>query len=195
MERQARDRQALRREMENRRSGLLPEQVAVYSRSVNERLRVLQPLIKARTIMGYAGIRNEVDLHSFLSEQAERGIIVLLPRVEKDGALSALEFSGWNNTCPGAFNIMEPLAGDPFNPADIDAVIVPGLVFDGKGYRLGYGKGYYDRFLKTLSKNTFICGVCYEFQVVGNVYPHSGDVPVHWIVTEKSELAVNWDFF
>ena len=77
----------------------------------------------------------------------------------------------------------------------IDVVIVPALVFDANGYRLGYGKGYYDRFLPDLNKQCFKCGVCYEFQVVNNIYPHPGDVPVHWIVTDHSEIAVDWDFF
>lgn len=195
MEKKVRDRQTLRREIGNRRDALSPEQVTAYSRSITNKLMILEPLLNARTIMGYASIRNEVDLHFFLDEQAARGRTILLPRVEKNGMLAAVEFTGWQHTRPGAFNIMEPRTADHFDIGDIDAVIVPGLVFDGKGYRLGYGKGYYDRFLKTLSKNTFICGVCYDFQIVDNVDPHTEDVPVHWIVTEKSELAVNWDFF
>jgi len=194
MEEQDKCRQALRQEMGERRASLSPEQVAAYSRLISGKLRQLEPIINARSIMGFASIRNEVDLRSFLEEQATQGKTILLPRVEKDGALAAIEFTGWQHTRPGAFNIMEPSAINA-STTDIDVVIVPGLVFDGNGFRLGYGKGYYDRFLKILSKNTFICGVGYDFQVVDNVCPHAGDVPVHWIVTEKSELVINWDFF
>ena len=74
--------------------------------------------------------------------------------------------------------------------SQIDVVLVPGLVFDSSGHRLGYGKGYYDRFLSLLYPHTFICGVCYDFQVADNVFPHPGDIPMHCIVTEKSEIVI-----
>ncbi len=194
MEAEYQYRQTLRREMSDKRISLSPAQVTAYSRVITGKLSELEPLINARSIMGFASINNEVDLHFFLEEQANQGKTILLPRVESGGALAAIEFTNWQNTRLGAFNVREPV-GIAVAAIDIDVVIVPGLVFDGHGFRLGYGKGYYDRFLKLLSKNTFICGVCYDFQVVDNVCPHAGDVSIHWIVTEKSELAINWDFF
>jgi 5-formyltetrahydrofolate cyclo-ligase len=180
--------------MGEKRASLSSNQVETYGRLITGKLSELEPMVSARSIMGFASINNEVDLRFFLEEQAKRGKTILLPRVERDGTLAALAFTGWQHTRPGAFNILEPL-GLAVSTQDIDVVIVPGLVFDGHGFRLGYGKGYYDRFLKILPKNTFICGVCYDFQVVNDVCPHAGDIPVHWIVTEKSELAINWDFF
>ena len=194
MESQEQHRQGLRKEMGDKRAALSSGQVETYSRWIGRKLSELEPLINARNIMGFASINNEVDLRYFLDEQAIKGKNILLPRVEKDGALAAIEFAGWQHTEVGAFNIREPI-GLEFSPADIDAVIVPGLVFDGHGFRLGYGKGYYDHYLQRLSQSTFICGVCYDFQVVDSVCPHTGDVPVHWIVTEKSEVVINWDFF
>jgi len=187
-------RQLLRAEMGQRRSRLDGAQVEAFSRAITAKLMALEPLIQARTIMGFASIGNEVDLRPWLSAQMERGKTILLPRVEGEGILAAVEFKGWASTLPGPFGIPEP-AGAKTPPEEIEAVIVPGLVFDPRGYRLGYGKGYYDRFLKLLRPTTFICGVCYEFQVADDIFPHTGDVPVHWIVTEKSELLINWDFF
>jgi 5-formyltetrahydrofolate cyclo-ligase len=186
--------QELRNEMQEQRTALSAEQVESHSRLIAAKLNELDPIINARRIMGFASIRNEVDLSFFLEGQAVQGKTVLLPRVEKDGNLAAVEFGGWHLSRPGAFGIMEP-TGPVCSPDGIDAILVPGLVFDGHGYRLGYGKGYYDRFLKRLPPNTFICGVCYEFQVVDDLMPYDKDMPVHWIVTEKSELVLNWDFF
>lgn len=186
-------RQMIRREMGERRARLTHQQVQVYSRAISDRLQELHPIIHSAAIMGFAAINNEVDLTLCL-EKWTGSRTVLLPRVEPDGQLAAVKFEGWEQTSRGGFGIREPL-GEPVAPSTIDAVIVPGLVFDGKGYRLGYGKGYYDRFLKLLPASTFICGVCYDFQVVDTVWPRGGDVPMHWIVTEKSELAIDWDYF
>lgn len=187
-------RHALRQEMGERRNALSADQVTDYSLLISYRLSQLEPLKKARSIMGYASIGNEVNLDSFWEEQANQGKTIFLPRVETKSILAAVQFTGWQNTSRGAFDIREPV-GPEVSSAAVDVVIVPGLVFDGYGFRLGYGKGYYDRYLQHLMKNTFVCGVCYDFQVVDNVYPHAGDMPVHWIVTEKSEVVVNWDFF
>ena len=187
-------RQAWRREMQERRGRMTPEQVQAYSRAIAAKLMTLEPVREAAAIMGFAAFGNEVDLVPWLERLQAAGRTVLLPRVENRDTLVAVELGRWENMRRGSFGIREPL-GQPFPPADIDVVIVPGLVFDGKGYRLGYGKGYYDRFLKLLAPRTFICGVCYDFQVVETVLPHEADVPMHWIVTERSELAVNWDYF
>ncbi len=188
------NKQELRKQMSEQRLGLTATQIEQYSASIAAKLSQLEPIVKARQIMGFAAIRNEVDLRLCLAAQQAQGKKILLPRVEESGDLAAVEFTGWLSTCPGSFGILEP-TGVTSSLHDIDVVLVPGLVFDAHGYRLGYGKGYYDRFLKQLPAKTFICGVCYEFQVVDSINPHAGDVPVHWIVTEKSELVIDWNFF
>ena len=187
-------RQPLRDEMAKRRADLSPAQVEDYNQLITHKLLELEPIINGRSIMAFASIGNEVDLRIFMENQINQGKTILLPRVEKGGRLAAIEFKGWQHTQAGVFGIREP-SGVPASPLEIDVVIVPGLVFDGHGYRLGYGKGYYDRFLAQIPKNAFICGVCYDFQVIDDIFPHDGDVPMHWIVTERSELVVNWDFF
>ena len=187
-------RQDLREKMSARRASLSATQVANHSALIAAKLKELEPIINAGRIMGFSAIRNEVDLRFFIEAQEGQGKKILLPRVEKSGELAAVEFVSWQSARPGAFGILEP-TGPVCSLDEIDVVLVPGLVFDGRGYRLGYGKGYYDRFLQLLPKKTFICGVCFEFQVVDDIMPHSGDVPMQWIVTDKSELVIDWDFF
>jgi len=185
--------QNIRSEMKKRRLGLDREQLAQASQLIASSLNELVPIQKAQTIMGYAAIQNEVDLRPFLEEQRRLGKKILLPRVEGN-QLVAVEWQGQQVTNISSFGISEPL-GAAYPPEKIDVVLIPGLVFDGKGYRLGYGRGFYDRFLPILRSNAFKCGIAYEFQVVDNVFPHTGDVPLHWIVTEKSELLIDGDFF
>lgn len=184
----------IRQQMTARRQALTASQVTSYSADIIARVQELEPVSRAQRIMAFASIGNEVDLLPVLEQWRREGRTILLPRVEKDGIMEAVEWQGWDHIKPGPFGIREPI-GEPFDPANIDVVLTPGLVFDYKGYRLGYGKGYYDRYLPRLRQGAFICGVCYEFQVIENVYPHEGDIPVHWIITDRSELVIDWDYF
>lgn len=186
-------RDELRKEISEKRKILVPEEVAALSSRICDKLYQMDKIRKAKVIMGFSSIRNEVNLMPFLEELMPEKTIVL-PRVMDKEVMEAIEYRGKDYTTSGPFGIIEP-EGKPFDPQKIDVVLVPGLVFDYKGYRLGYGRGYYDRFLPRLRKDTFLCGVCYDFQVVETVYPHEADFPVHWIVTDKSEVAINWDYF
>ena len=154
----------LRKQMMIRRNKLSYLEVDSLSRQVCRRLEELQPVQQAEVIMGFSSIKNEVNLSPLLQKLQKQGRTILLPRVEGDDLL-AVEYRDENDIELSSFGIREPL-GEPFAIDKIDVVIVPGLVFDASGYRLGYGKGYYDRFLPRLNQQCFKCGICYEFQVV-----------------------------
>jgi len=186
-------RKKLRSEMKTKRQALSQAAIKQASQLIARALSQLNPIQDAKTIMCFQAIQNEVDLSLFMQQQQQKGKKILLPRVEGDHIV-AVEWQGKENSQMSSFGISEPL-GEAFPAEKIDVVLVPGLVFDPRGYRLGYGKGYYDRFLPLLRSNAFKCGVAYEFQVVDNVLPHAGDVPVHWIVTDQSELLIDADFF
>lgn len=183
------DKNELRQRMLTARASLSREQVDTMSRLIASRLEQLEPLGRAHCIMAFASIKNEIDLNCWIEKQLVQGKTLLLPRVEKDGQLAAVEFRGWENTTAGPFGISEPI-GEPFASELIDVVLVPGLVFDARGYRLGYGKGYYDRFLPCLRRDAFRCGLCYDFQVVDDIAPHPRDIPVDRIITETLDIAV-----
>ncbi|MEN6325965.1 MAG: 5-formyltetrahydrofolate cyclo-ligase [Syntrophomonas sp.] len=194
MEDLIRQKNAWRRSMLISRRQLTNQQVKQYSASIIAKLEELEPVRNARSIMAFFPINNEVNLLPFIDRGLEAGKTILLPRVEAEGELLAVELKDWEATRSGQFGIREPV-GPGYEPEKIDVVLVPALVFDGHGYRLGYGKGYYDRFLRSLNPKAFKCGVAYEFQVIEDVLPHRQDIPVHWIVTEKSELGIDWNFF
>lgn len=183
----------LRRRMLVQRQSLSQEQVLELSLRVGKRLEQLQPLKQARVIMAYSSIKNEVYLNRWLDNMRSQGKTILLPRVEGDD-LVAVEYRGWEACGNGPFGINEP-DGEPYDTEAIDAILIPGLAFDGSGYRLGYGKGYYDRFLTGISETVFRCGVAFEFQVVDTIFPGDRDIPMHWIVSDRSEVAVDMRFF
>ena len=76
----------------------------------------------------------------------------------------------------------------PVEPKEIDLVIVPGVAFDIRGNRLGYGGGFYDRFLPNTRKNTTLVALAYELQVSSDVYRAEHDVPIHILITEERLL-------
>ena len=87
---------------------------------------------------------------------------------------------------PGPFGILEPHNGQTVAPSSIDFIIVPGLAFSRDGYRIGYGGGYYDRFLSAV-KGVRV-GLCYS-QFIRNVPVEPWDQPVHYVITERGRLG------
>lgn len=179
--------------MKNTRNSMTCEEVESKSGNICTRLLELEPIKKANTIMGFSCINNEVNLWPFMKQIKLMGKTILLPRVHGRD-IEAVEFTSEQALQTGKYGILEPM-GEVVDPETVNAIIVPALAYDPQGYRLGYGAGYYDRFLSQLTSKTFICGVCYEFQICDTTGPQEGDFPVHWIVTERSELLINESFF
>lgn len=187
------DKEHIRCQIKQRRQAMSPSEVRDYSLQICKKLLQLEPLREARVIMGYMSIGHEVDISLMLERFSRPERTLLLPRVE-GRHIKAVPFTTLDALQKSAYGILEPV-GTAWDPQQIDAVLVPGLAFDYQGYRIGYGKGYYDRFLPRLRKNAFLCGICYEFQVIPFCNPHQQDYPVDWIVTERSELMINESFF
>lgn len=182
----------LRKAILTDRDLLSPAQVEERSRRIIKRLKELEPLRQARVIMAYSSIKNEVDLWPYLDEMLGQGKTILLPRVEGDKLL-AVPFEGRAKCRISSFGIQEP-CGAPHPLEGIEVILVPGVAFDRNGHRLGYGRGFYDRFLPWLSPLAFRCGIAYQFQIVDSVFPGENDIPMHWIVSDQSEVAVGLNF-
>jgi len=147
----------------------------------------------ARHVMAYASMGDELDTWGLMAELLRRGVCVYLPRVLKERRMAALKVTELNALEKGAFGVMAPRHSEemadepPTQPLPmLDVVIVPGLAFDRAGFRLGYGAGYYDRFLPGGRARTI--GLAFDCQVL-DAMPHAAwDVPVDVIVTETGTL-------
>lgn len=178
----------LRKQILGQRLSMSPEEVVSLSGQVAAHLQDFSALQVAQGVMAFASIKNEVRLMPLLESLHRQGKTIYLPRVE-GLEMQAAVFIPDGSMARGPFGIPEP-KGPAMDPSSIDLVLVPGLVFDEKGYRLGYGKGYYDRFLPRLRPDALTLGVCYQFQVVEEVHPHRADIPVKGLVHEKGIQAV-----
>lgn len=174
----------LRQQILAARKALNKETVSNKSQLISTYLDTIPVLAEARVVMGYVPFRNEVDIFPWLLKRWEDGIKVLLPRIVPAAEdLLAVELVPDQEMLTNKLGLSEPL-GAEVDPATIDAVIVPGVVFDRQGYRLGYGKGYYDRFLPRLKPGIFICGVAFELQVVDQVPHEVHDYQLSYLTTE-----------
>lgn len=155
------------------------------------------PVRDARDLLLYYPIRGEVDLRPLAERLSRRAVRVYLPRVlPSRRGLAVHEVSdpdrlftdpGESDLVTGAYGVMEPHP-DRCRTADLeelDAALVPGVVFDRSGFRIGYGEGYYDRLLARFPPGTFTVGVCFGGQLHDEALPTADhDQSVDWIACE-----------
>ncbi len=141
---------------------------------------------KAKIILFYVSIKGEVRTEKMISESLEKGKRILVPFADlKNKRLLISEINDLDDLSPGSFGIPEPKSPREFPLEGIDLVVIPGIAFDRKGNRVGYGMGFYDRFLKTLRKGTPLIALAYDLQIVRKIPTDGKDVRVNKIITEK----------
>lgn len=156
----------------------------VAARAVADAVLALPELRGDEPVIGFVSIRSEIGTEPLLRALVEAGRALLLPYVAEDGTLQAAPVRSLEELDPGYRGIPEPRARLPVDPASAGAVIVPGVAFDEAGRRLGYGGGFYDRFLARCGAAPRI-GICFELQVVDEVPAAEWDEQVDVVVTEQ----------
>lgn len=182
----------LRKKIIAARNDLPREAVDAKSAAIFQKIVCLEHYQKAEIIMTYLSIRNEVETESFILKARSEGKRVVIPvcRKETKTILPAEVKNYPEDLVPGTWGILEPKPDKlyPVDPAEIDLIIVPGVAFDEKGNRLGYGAGYYDRFLPLLRPGVLKIAPAFDLQIVPDVYGGEHDQPVDVVVTETRVL-------
>ncbi len=142
-----------------------------------------QPFFQsAQTVMVYLSYRDEVDTLQLIEQMLSQGKRLCAPVCKSGGVMLAKEFKSLAQLKEGAFGILEPQGEEV---ADIDLVIVPGVGFNDNLHRIGYGAGYYDRFLKGFDSIT--CGLFYDEQRA-DFKEATHDLPLDYIITQTKFL-------
>ena len=178
------------------RVALTQSDVVRLSQKIETNLFSLNVFQNARLVMAYMAFRNEVLTKGIIEKSLAQGKKVVLPYVVpgKKILIPSLVENLRTDLVAGVYGILEPdpRCLKPVEPAQIDLVLVPGVVFDRSGNRLGYGGGYYDRFLPQCSFDTVFIALGYDFQVTGDLsgVVEEHDQKVHYLITDKEVYRV-----
>jgi len=184
----------LRRRILRKCRALSPDEVIGRSSKIRYRFIELTEEQGFNVVMIYISVRNEVDTYELGKELLRMGKMVCAPVVDRTRrrilpyTVSRIP----DDLVDGEYNIPEPSRekGQPVDPNSIDVVVVPGVGFDLRGYRIGYGGGYYDRFLPLCSNALFV-GLAYEFQIVDKVPNEDWDIRMDMIITEERVIRTS----
>ena len=181
--------EVIRKKMLELRKNMNEEDVKLKSSKIIDTLLKLPSVKNAKNVMVYMSFRNEVNTFELIETLKIQGKKIIAPLcdmkeikiipsevndIEKDFVKSKLGYLEPNKERLRAVDI-----------DDIDVIVVPGVAFDKKGNRIGFGAGFYDRFLKNKSKKTVTVALAYDYQIIDTIPNDKFDVPLDYIITEK----------
>lgn len=145
----------------------------------------------SQMIMIYLSFGTEIHNHEFIKDALAEGKKILVPvTFHEPRMMKPSEIKSFDELEPGYYNILSPKEKYIrfVDKSQIDLIIVPGAVFDKEGYRIGYGGGYYDRFLADLSAPRL--SFAFEMQLRDQVPRDDFDIPVEYIITEERFITI-----
>lgn len=179
----AEEKKQLRIQALTKRQQLSSSQWQSDSRSICSHLANSLLFNNAKTILSYLSFRGEPDLSSIhLQQKYKWG----LPRCEAEKLIWHEYDPSKDKLVKGLYGIDEPsIENSIINPSDVDLILVPALMCDRYGHRLGYGGGYYDRLLAQAQwQNMITIGIVFNFAYVAKLPTQSWDKPLHYICTQ-----------
>ena len=186
------ERARVRAETRHRRDALPSETRTRFSRRI---LDATAPWIQREgfgSVMLYLNMRSEVETTGLLEQLLDSGKQVCAPVVDTEHlALIPRRIQNLKTeVVRHRYGMLEPSEACPLFPIEhLQLIVVPGIAFDRRGYRLGYGKGFYDRFLMKCPHAVAI-GLAYRVQLVEDTFPQEWDVPVQHIFTETGRIEI-----
>lgn len=185
---------AIRDEMRERRDALESDEHSRLVALLNERL--IQEITPSE-IAVFAAVRNEPSVLGAVEHwRNELDCTVYYPRVEGNGDMVFARVDDESEMVEGRFGIPEPAPNAAVEEIEeIGVALMPGLAFDKRGARVGYGGGYYDRALsKQFRYIPTLIGVCFDFQVLAEVPDEEHDIRVNWILTDSRMIESSKSF-
>ena len=141
-----------------------------------------------KTLGSYFSANNEVDLEALNDMRLKKNLLTTFPRVEPNHSMNLIAPKNFKKLSKNKYNIFEPSDGDEIYPIDHEIIIIPTVAVDKNGYRLGYGGGYYDRFLKSVTQRSnrpLLIGLIYDFQFIDESFNELHDIKLDIVFSEQ----------
>jgi 5-formyltetrahydrofolate cyclo-ligase len=175
------------------RNKIDPVLAAAYSASILVRIKKLSAYGKAKTVLFYLSYGSEVITDFMVKSAIEEGKIVAVPAIKivGDVKMQIVKITRLEDANQPVYGIRQPKINpdDIITKNDVDLAFIPAIAFDVNGHRIGYGKGYYDRWLKRMPVNKTV-GLAYDSQITDKLPTGQHDIPVGAIITEKRVIKV-----
>ncbi len=170
------DKKVLRREIREKKRAMTAEEIRTRSEKLGELFLATEAYQNAKTVYGYLPYNQEVYTVPMLERALQDGKRVAVPKVYGD-TMRFIYLDDLTKTEKSSFGIPEPTADGPVADDTTALVLMPGLAFDREGHRVGYGGGYYDRFLAEEPNHPTVA-LCYDFQMLEHLETEEFDIPV-----------------
>jgi len=174
------DKKALRRSISARKKTMTWEEIREKSARLTEAFLATELYRNAKTIYGYLPYNQEVRTVPLLERAQQDGKRVAVPKVYGED-MRFVYLDDLSAVAPGSFGIPEPIADAPVAGDPTALVLMPGLAFDPQGNRMGYGGGFYDRFLEREPMHPTVA-LCYDFQMLPHLETQAHDIPVDLVL-------------
>lgn len=174
------DKKTLRKKIREQKQAMTPAQIEKASETLVQMFLETEQYRQAKTLYGYLPYNQEVRTVPILEQALADGKKVAVPKVYGD-KMKFIYLTDLTQVACGYYGIPEPVADGPEGDDPTALVLMPGLAFDREGHRIGYGGGYYDRFLKDEPQHPTIA-LCYAFQMVEDLPTEEFDVPVDYVL-------------
>lgn len=170
----------IRSQVRARKRAMTEAEIVSASRVLGEKFRASELYRNAKTIYGYLPYNQEVRTVEMLEQAIADGKRVAVPKCYGD-EMKFLYMDDLSLVAPGYANIPEPIADGPVADDTTALVLMPGLAFDPEGHRIGYGGGFYDKFLAQEPDHPTLA-LCYGFQVFEKLETEEFDIPVDQVI-------------
>lgn len=174
------DKKQLRSMIREKKRAMTPEQIEVASARLGELFVVSELYRNATTIYGYLPYNQEVRTVPMLERALRDGKRVAVPKVYGE-EMKFIYLTDLSQVGPGYAGIPEPIADEPVAEDPTALVLMPGLAFDKEGHRIGYGGGFYDKFLAREPQHPTLA-LCYDFQLLPQLETEEFDIPVDCVL-------------
>ena len=174
------DKQALRKQIREQKRAMTEAEIVAKSQALGQLFAASEAYRQAKTIYGYLPYNQEVRTTAMLQKALDDGKRVAVPKCYGE-EMRFIYLDDLTKVEKGYCNIPEPIEDGPIADDPTALVLMPGLAFDPQGHRMGYGGGFYDKFLAA-EPNHPTLALCYDFQMLEHLETEAHDIPVDYVI-------------